>query len=220
MYRYAKQTESAGEMYMNKKTIEKEMYIELGKRLSDLRKLNNLTQEEVEKRLGVKQETISMIELANRKPSVFLLKQLAELYDTTLDKLLDIQPSNSSSSDITPESKLQSINLLLSLCESSRSEELTQFVTAYLNMCVYSVMREIYEANPRNTDKIFSLEKDFALKKLADHIEKAPAQLSSFIKASNGKVKKNAIEPPLEKASEFREFIAQTESYIKNFLME
>ena len=207
-------------MYLNKKSIEKEMYIELGNRLSDLRKLNKLTQEEVENKLGIRQETISMIESGKRKPSAFLLKQLAKLYGTTFDRLLDIEPTGSDKASQALESNLKSINLLLSLCENSRSEELTQFVNAYLNMCVYTIMREIYEANPRNTGRIFSLEKETAFEEVSEHIAKAPKQLSAFIKASNGRVNTGSLEPPLEKASDFREFITQTESYIKKFLMD
>ena len=69
-------------------------------------------------------------------------------------------------------------------------------------------------------DRIFSLEKETAFEEVSEHIAKAPKQLSAFIKASNGRVNTGSLEPPLEKASDFREFITQTESYIKKFLMD
>ena len=195
---------------------EEELYAEVGKRLSELRKINNLTQNNVEEKLGVKQESLSMIESGNRRPSVYLLKQLVNLYDTSYDKVLGSPDKRSEGSFSKPEQVLESIDLLYSMCENAGSQELKNVVTAYINMCVYCIIRELYEANPRNTAKLFSVDKAVALEKTMKYIEKTPEKLSAYIKASSGKVKKNAIEPPLEKAAVFREFIKQSESFLNN----
>lgn len=197
---------------------ENEMYIEIGKRLSELRRLQGLTQKNVEEKLGIRQETISMIESGSRKPSVVLLKQLVELYNTTYDKVLG-KPGEIPEKEFTKPSKaLSGIDLLFSICENTESEELNKVLSAYINMWTYCLIREIYEANPKNTGKLFSLDKNEALNQVMKYIEKAPIQLSSFIKASGGKIKKNSIEPPLERAADFREFIKQCESFISDFL--
>ena len=52
---------------MKNNNVENNEYIEIGRRLFEFRKLKNLTQNDVEKHLGIKQETISMIESGNRK---------------------------------------------------------------------------------------------------------------------------------------------------------
>lgn len=205
---------------METKIDENQMYIEIGRRLADLRKLNNLTQRNVETRLGVRQETMSMIESGIRKPSIALLKQLVELYHTTYDKVLGEPKAAYEPTFPTTSRSLESIDLLFSLCQNAGSEELETVVAAYINMWVYCLIREIYEANPKNTSKLFSIDKDEAVAQIMKYIEKSPVQLSAFIKASGGKIKKNSIEPPLEKAAEFREFIKQSESYISDFLIK
>ena len=199
---------------MNKKHSDQDMYIETGKRLCEYRKLSHLTQKQVGEKLGIKQETVSMIESGARRPSAVLLKQFAGLYNTTYDKLLGTpKPSGELLRD-KPLKEIMSVDLLLSLCENTGSAELEQAVRSYLDMCVYCLMREIYECNPKNSDKLFLVDKDDALKQVMTYIEHTPVQLSAFIKATSSKIKKNNIELPLEKAADFREFIKQSESFI------
>lgn len=204
----------------NIENIENEMNIEIGKRFSELRRLKKLTQSDVEQKTGIKQETVSTIENKGKSLTPYHIKQLVELYETTYDKVLGKPNVNAELEFTKPGSVLESIDLLYSMCENTESEELNQVVTAYVNMCVYCIIRELYEANPKNSGKLFSLDKDTALKKTMKYIEKEPQKLSAFIKASNGKIKKTAIEPPLEKAAEFRDFIKQSESFITNILTD
>lgn len=205
---------------MKPKNDEIELYAEIGRRLAELRKLNNLTQQSVEEKLGVRQETLSMIESGIRKPSVALLKQLVDLYNTTYDKVLGEPRIKSESKDTDPVNSLESIDLLFLLCRSSGSKELEDTVLAYINLWAYCLVREMYEANPKNTSKLFSVEKDYAVAQIMQYIEKSPEQFSAFIKASGANIKKTAIEPPLEKAADFREFIRQSESFISEFLIK
>ncbi|MDE6149472.1 MAG: helix-turn-helix domain-containing protein [Ruminococcus sp.] len=203
---------------MKNKIEEKKMCEEVGKRLSELRKINNLTQSQAAEYLGVSQSNMSQIETDVRKISIYSIKKLLELYNASYESVLGELDQEKTNSFFKTEKSLSSIDLLMSVCEQAGSEDLNIAVSAYINMCVYVILREIYEANPRNTNAVFSLDKDSALKKATDFISKTPHHLSAYINVSTGKVKKTLIEPPLEKAADFREFVKSCENYISNYL--
>lgn len=204
---------------MKNNNVENNEYIEIGRRLFEFRKLKNLTQNDVEKHLGIKQETISMIESGNRKISAVMLKQLCKLYGITYEQVLGknedydkFEPISS----VDETTALKSIDFLFTLCKNSESIDLKDTVSKYIDIWVYCLIREIYESNPKNTDKIFSIKKEDAVQYITASLEKAPAQLSAFIKASGNNLKSKLIELPLEQASRFREFI----KYIENIISE
>lgn len=62
--------------------------ITLSDRLKELRKSNNLTQEELGKVLGVGKTTISMYENANSTPNDEIKIKIADYFNVTLDYLL------------------------------------------------------------------------------------------------------------------------------------
>ncbi len=203
---------------MKNKIEEKQMCEEVGKRLSELRKINNLTQRQAAEHLGISQSNMSQLETDVRKISIYSIKKLLELYNSSYESVLGELGRNETEAFLKPEKSLSSIDLLLSVCEQAGSEDLNIAVSAYINMCVYIILREIYESNPRNTGAVFSLDKESSLKKATDFIEKTPHHLSAFINVSTGKVKKTLIEPPLEKAADFREFVKSCENYISSYL--
>ena len=59
-------------------------------RLKELRKSLNLTQEEVAKKLNIKQNTYSQYENFQREPSIELLIRLAKLFDTSIDYIVGL----------------------------------------------------------------------------------------------------------------------------------
>lgn len=58
-----------------------------GKKLRELRKLENWTQEEVAKKLGVSKQTYSHYENENRRPSLDTIKELATVYQVNIDDI-------------------------------------------------------------------------------------------------------------------------------------
>lgn len=200
---------------------EKQMCQEIGKRLSELRKLKKMTQSEVGKHLGISQSNMSQLESDVRKFSVYEIKKLIELYDSGYEYVLGkLDKDNDPQKYERPQNTLESVDLLLSICKKAGSDELNKAVAAYLNMCVYYILRELYEANPRNTDAVFSIEKDDAAKRISKFISNTPPQLAAYVKATNGKVKKKEIEPPLERAGDFREFVKLSEDFVSKFLLD
>ena len=62
--------------------------MEFGKRLVELRKKNNMTQEELALEVNVTRQTISNWELGSTKPDVEQLKELSRLYGISIDELV------------------------------------------------------------------------------------------------------------------------------------
>lgn len=58
-----------------------------GKKLRELRKLENWTQEEVAKRLGVSKQTYSHYENEQRRPSLDTIRELAAVYQVNIDDI-------------------------------------------------------------------------------------------------------------------------------------
>lgn len=199
---------------------ENRMCREVGKRLSELRKSKKMTQTEAGKHLGITQSNMSQLESDVRKFSVYEIKKLIQLYGSSYEQVLGEIDENSTDEYYCPQKSFKSIDLLLSIVEHAGSDEINKAITAYINLCVYYILRELYETNPRNTDAAFAIDKNKAMERISRFLTDTPTQLSSFIRATNGKIKKTSIEPPLERAADFREFVRTSENYISEFLMD
>ena len=62
--------------------------VKMGSFLAELRKENNLTQEELGEKLGVTNKTISRWETGNYMPPVEMLEELSNMYGMTINELL------------------------------------------------------------------------------------------------------------------------------------
>ena len=62
--------------------------VKMGSFLAELRKERNLTQAELEEKLGVTNKTISRWETGNYMPSVEMLEELSTMYGMTINELL------------------------------------------------------------------------------------------------------------------------------------
>ena len=70
------------------------MNIETANRLYELRKKNNLSQEEVADKLGISRQSVSKWERAEASPDTDNLISLAKLYNVSLDELLNAEKSS------------------------------------------------------------------------------------------------------------------------------
>lgn len=68
------------------------MEMSLGKKLAALRREHGFTQDTVAERLGVSPQAVSKWENDSSCPDVMLLPQIAKLYGTTIDTLLNDKP--------------------------------------------------------------------------------------------------------------------------------
>lgn len=72
--------------------------MQLGKRLADLRRKNNHTQEKLAKKLNVSQQVISNIERNITEPDIDFLRAAADLYHMSMDELIGREFSGESES--------------------------------------------------------------------------------------------------------------------------
>ena len=63
--------------------------MEIGKKLLELRKKNNLSQEQLAEKLGVARQTISKWELGETSPDLKQSKELSKIFKVSLDELTD-----------------------------------------------------------------------------------------------------------------------------------
>ena len=61
----------------------------IGKFISELRKANNMTQEQLAEKVGVTNKSISRWENGNTMPDISILVQLSEILNTTLPELVN-----------------------------------------------------------------------------------------------------------------------------------
>lgn len=66
----------------------------LSKNLLTLRKLNKLSQEEIAERIGVSRQAVAKWENGETSPDIYNCKALAELYDVSLDDLVNFSTEN------------------------------------------------------------------------------------------------------------------------------
>lgn len=60
----------------------------IGKFIAELRKENNMTQQQLADKLGVTDRAVSNWENGRRLPDISLLKELSEIYDITIDEII------------------------------------------------------------------------------------------------------------------------------------
>ena len=82
------------------------MYIMIGERLKKLREKQNLTQEQVGKKIGVSASTIGMDEQNRRQCDNDTLKALANLYNVTVEYLVGNDNTTKSINNIVTDKQL------------------------------------------------------------------------------------------------------------------
>ena len=63
--------------------------------LIELRKLNNLSQEDIAEKIGVSRQTLSKYETGESLPDIERCKKLADLFDVTMDDLISYEKNDS-----------------------------------------------------------------------------------------------------------------------------
>ena len=63
--------------------------MEIGNKILELRKKNNITQEELADKVGVSRQTISKWELGETSPDLKQSKELSKIFKVSLDELVD-----------------------------------------------------------------------------------------------------------------------------------
>ncbi len=146
--------------------------------LTFLRKERGISQKEAAASLKVSQALLSHYEKGIRECGLEFVVRAADFYGVSCDYLLGRTADKSGAMitvDDIPETDgsqngkggvlpilnkkliLNSVNVLFDLLQKYDSKELTNEVSMYLNLAIYTVFREMYSADPRNPVSMFSV---------------------------------------------------------------
>lgn len=100
---------------------ERAFFVELGGRIAELRKAQDITQIEMAEILGVSQQTVNSYEVARRRVPVSALPILAKLLTVSVDELLG-EPTKRTNGKRGPASKLQQQMERVSLLPRSKQK--------------------------------------------------------------------------------------------------
>lgn len=148
--------------------------------LTFLRKERGISQKEAAASLKISQALLSHYEKGIRECGLDFVVRVADFYGVSCDYLLgrtadksgamitveDIpdtgtaQIGRSSSGILSTLNKkliLNSVTVLFDVLQHYDDKELTNEVSSYLNVAIYTVFRELYAANTRNPQSLFSV---------------------------------------------------------------
>lgn len=135
-----------------------------------LRKERGVSQKQVAEDLGISQALLSHYEKGIRECGLDFVVRAAEYYGVSCDYLLGRSPHRSGGAlalpDIReePESGIpsrvlaNSAHIVFSLLEKIKNESLSREVTAYLYAALYKIFRDLYSADPKNPQGLFSVD--------------------------------------------------------------
>jgi len=153
--------------------------------LALLRKERNLSQKQAAADLGVAQALLSHYEKGKRECGLAFLVRAADYYKVSTDYLLGRSPSSDGSfiaeSDILEPAEndktgrdisvtlvkkmiIGGIDVIYSLLSKINNPKLTQSVSEFFTLSVYSAFRLVYRANPKNDANFFSVKEEMAFR--------------------------------------------------------
>lgn len=83
--------------------------MEIGNKILELRKKNNLSQEALAEKIGVTRQTISKWELGETSPDIKQAKELSKVFNVSLDELTDNDIKNVLEAKVSNTEKLAGI---------------------------------------------------------------------------------------------------------------
>jgi len=152
--------------------------------LTLLRKESGRSQKQVAGDLQISQALLSHYEKGIRECGLEFVIRVADYFRVSCDYLLGRTPDKTGAviavediADDDPETRdnqrkgsilptlnkkliLNSVNIVFDILQKCNHKGLTSEVSAYLNLAVYAVFRQLYTANPKNPDALFSV-KDY-----------------------------------------------------------
>ncbi len=176
------------------------------------RKKRGLTQKQAAALAGLTQPQLSMIENGVRSVSAKTARELCRIYQMDADVFNNIFSLD--------EGNLASLAVacLKTLAEKSGEDRIIQSTEIYVALTAYIYIRELYLANPYNTDKIFKLDAQ-DIKRIKTAIFSEPQKTAAKLNASNTAKAKN-IEPTDEQAPEFLNMIRLCETAAKKYIAD
>lgn len=189
---------------------------EVGERLRGVRLLMGITQKQAAEATGITQSFLSSLERGQKSACTAQIISLIRYYKVPYDMIFGSEKKDYALSDFPAgESAEICLELLNTLVGKCRSDALITGTDNCLKLVVYILFRTIYRENPRNSDKLFSMDYDDAMNSVKNTLLAAPNNIAHFIRVSNS-INAARFELPTEKNPELRAFIAECESMLRH----
>lgn len=189
---------------------------EVGERLRGVRQLMGITQKQAAEATGITQSFLSSLERGQKSACTAQIILLIRYYKVPYDLIFGDGQRDYALSDFpTGESADICLELLNTLVGKGRSDLLLTGTDNCLKLVVYILFRTIYRENPRNSDKLFSLDYDDAMNRIKNILLAAPNNIARYIRNSHS-INANRFELPTEKNPELRQFIAECENMLRH----
>ena len=178
--------------------------------LTLLRKEKGISQKQASQELGLSQSLLSHYEKGIRECGLDFIVRAADYYNVSCDYLLGRTPDKTGkfiAVDEIPENDpsikdnqfrgsvlpvlnkklvINSLNIIFDILQRCNNKALTTEASSALMLAVYSVFRNIYAANPKNPEALFSVPEYIFQSSVAGEFSKAAATLGYI--ASGGTV--------------------------------
>lgn len=149
--------------------------------LTLLRKESGISQKKAAADLGISQALLSHYEKGIRECGLDFIVRVADYYGVSCDYLLGRTPDRSgviitveevSEADLNSKENaakgsmllllqkklvLNSVSVVFDLLKRCNNKALTQEAASYLSLAIYQVFRQLYSANPKNPQALFSV---------------------------------------------------------------
>ena len=191
-----------------------ERMLEIGEKLAAVRKAKGLTQVQAAAAAGCTQSYLSSVENGKKAFSIGFILDLINIYGVSYETIFGKNHADTWVFE-TPEiesSLSGALSLLEQLVESSGSAVLEKGVDEYLKLCIYTVFRQLYEANPHNTAKMFACDSKAANEAVSRMTENLPQTVKSLIEGC--RIRRDRFELPVERGHELRTFIKECEDLL------
>ena len=191
-----------------------EKMLEIGEKLTAVRKAKGLTQVQAAALAGCTQSYLSAVENGKKAFSISFVLDLINIYDVSYETVFG---ENHSDTWVFETSPVQSsitgvLSLLEQLIRNCDSAVMQKGIDEYLKLCIYVVFRQLYEANPHNTGKLFCSDQKAATEIISKLTSNMPQILRSIIKSC--RIRKDKLELPVECGHELRTFIKECEGIL------
>ena len=191
-----------------------EKLLEIGEKLTAVRKAKGLTQVQAAEKVGCTQSYLSAVENGKKAFSISFVLALIRLYGVSYETVFGENQSQTWVFE-TPEiesSVTGALSLLEQLVENTGSPVLEKGVEQYLKLCIYSVFKLLYESNPHNTGKMFASDG----RSTAEAVSRLSADMPQLIQSlvSSCRISTDRFELPVERGHELRLFIKECEQLL------
>ncbi len=157
------------------------MASDFSRMLTHLRKERKLSQKYVASELNISQALLSHYEKGIRECGLDFLKRASIFYGVTTDYLLCLSPDKQGTvllaEDIPTDGNKQSgsggavavlskklisnsVSIVIDIAAKTKSTAVVSAITNYLFLSVYHIFRLLYSANSKNSQELFSVDKD------------------------------------------------------------